>query len=105
MMFKKSLTLLAVLGIAAYVQTQPASAQAALSCFDPNGDGRAMLERNPVMQPPEILQMIGAQGQLISAEFCRAPDGTLVWVITERSGGAVIRRVVNAVTGALVPGL
>ncbi len=107
-MFKQALSVLGVLGALAAAPPTVASAQdmvaQALVCLDVN-EGRAIQERTPALQLQELLQMIGTQGQLVSAEFCRAPNGLLVWVITERNGGAIIRRVVNAETGEIVPGL
>lgn len=108
-MLKNTISILGVLGALAVAHPAPISAQmvvaqGALVCLEVN-EGRAIQERNPSMQLQEVLQRIGTRGDLVSAEFCRAPDNTLVWVITERNGGAIIRRVVDALTGAIVEGL
>jgi hypothetical protein len=109
MMLKKSLVLLAIAGIVSAVQPHSASAQlnlqlrlgqGAMICLGDN-EGRAALQANQALPLAQILQRIGAVGQLISQQLCRV-DGRFVWVISERNGGAVTQRVVDAATGQVI---
>lgn len=106
-MFRKSLTLLALAGIVAYVQPQRAEAQDALVCFDVN-EQRAVQERNATLLLPQIIQRLAEQGRSLSSDFtaalCRTPEGTIVFLITDRSGGGVVRLVVDASSGEILPG-
>lgn len=108
MMFKKTLALVAIVGIFAHVQPGKAEAQAALACFDVN-EQRSVQERNATMLLPQIIQRLAEQGYSLSANFtaalCRTPEGAIVFLVTDRTGGGAIRLVVDASTGNILPGL
>lgn len=114
MMFRKSLTLLAVLGL--FVASQPPAsaqiaapaavvAQATLTCLS-DADARIAVAQNSNVGLPQLLQRIPVTvNQLVGQpRLCRY-SGRFVWEIWANTGGGSTRRVIDALTGVPVPGL
>ena len=115
-MVKKFLTLLVIAGIVYAVQPPAASAQLNLQLGPLNlqlgrgqqpagnlvclsdADARAAQQAGTVRPLAAILQALPGLGQLISQQFCTF-NGRFVWVISERNGGVVNQRVIDATTG------
>lgn len=102
MMFKKTLASLLV-AASAFALFEPASAQ--MSCM-PMEAARAVLAQNQnLLNLNAAAQLGGITGQIVSAEFCNF-NGQYVYVINELGGdGAVRRKVVSALNGAVIPGV
>jgi hypothetical protein len=121
-MVKKYLALLAIAGLVYAVQPPAASAQLNLELAQLNlqlgplnlqlgrgqqqgnlvclsdADARAATQAGTVRPLAQIIQGLAGLGQVISQQFCTL-SGRFVWVISERNGGVVNQRVIDAQTG------
>ncbi|MHA1560359.1 MAG: hypothetical protein ACTSWI_06795 [Alphaproteobacteria bacterium] len=109
-MFRKPVTLLALVGIAAAVLPQSASAQLQLPQFGAAGmiaqnaliclaqaQGAAVLAQNPEMALTLVLQRAGiALAQVVGIPCLATLDGRYVWEIWADTGGGPTRRVIDA---------
>jgi len=115
-MFRKLVTLLAIVGIAAAVLPPSASAQLrlpqigaagviaqnALSCLA-QAQGVAALAQNPALALTLVLQRAGiALAQIVGIPCLALLNGRYVWEIWANTGGGPTRRVIDALTGAQV---
>jgi hypothetical protein len=85
------------------LQVQLGVEQAQLSCLDQNA-AQAALRAGNLLNVTAAAQRNGITGQIVSPSFCTL-NGVYVWVFSEVGRDGVVRRyVVNATTGAVVPG-
>lgn len=112
-MLRKTLTLLAIVGIIAATRPPAASAQLVLplpgigavaqqnqlNCLG-QAQGAAALAQNPGMALAVVLQRAGITiGQVVGIPCLAQVNGRYVWEIWANTGGGPTRRVIDAVTG------
>jgi len=109
-MFRKLVTLLALVGTAGAVLTPSASAQLRLSQLGADGviaqnalsclaqaQGTAILAQNPEMALTLVLRRAGITlAQIVGIPCFALLDGRYVWEIWADTGGGLTRRVIDA---------